>query len=79
MDAKVNEGLLSFTLYRCTDPVEALKEAKNVIEQHLKPETWTEEFLSSAKSSLIFEYIGKPRPCPCTSVLILILNFLYRK
>lgn len=54
------QGLIYFNLYRCSDVVAAFNAAKEIVEAHIKdPEEWTEEFLSSAKSSLIFEYIGK--------------------
>jgi len=58
MDTKCTEGLISFSLYKCTDVVGAYKAAKEIVMNHLNGvEEWSEEFLSSAKSSLIFEYI----------------------
>ncbi|CAL8125775.1 unnamed protein product [Orchesella dallaii] len=53
-----NEGLLYFSLSRCSDITGAYKTALDIIQSHLSGETaLSEELLTSAKSSLIFEYI----------------------
>lgn len=56
--AAANEGLIYFNLYRCSDVVGAYKAALDIIKSHLSGETkWSQELLTSAKSSLIFEYV----------------------
>ena len=53
-----NEGLIYFSLYRCSDIVGAYKAALDIIKSHISGETqWSEQLLTSAKSSLIFEYV----------------------
>jgi len=69
MDTRCNEGLIYFNLYRCTDVVGAYKVAKEIVVNHLNGvDEWSEEFLTSAKSSLIFEYIeGEKTPLALAS------------
>jgi len=53
-----NEGLIYFSLYRCSDIVGAYKAALDIVKNHLSGETpWSDQLLTSAKSSLIFEYV----------------------
>lgn len=54
---EINEGLLVFRLIRATNVVAAFKEAKNIIETHLKDFIWDEILLEGARSSLIFQII----------------------
>jgi Zn-dependent M16 (insulinase) family peptidase len=68
MDSRCNEGLIYFNLYRCTDIVAAFGAASEIVKKHLNIEEWSEEFFSSAKSSLIFEYIeGEKTPLALSS------------
>jgi Zn-dependent M16 (insulinase) family peptidase len=69
MDTRCSEGLVYFNLNRCTDIVGAYKAAKDIVVAHLDGSVeFTEEYLSSAKSSLIFEYIeGEKTPLALAS------------
>lgn len=53
-----NEGLVYFTLQNCSDLVSAYKVALEIINSHLSGKTpFSDQLLTSAKSSLIFEYV----------------------
>ncbi|KAK3910629.1 hypothetical protein KUF71_020443 [Frankliniella fusca] len=57
-----HEGLLYLVLYRATNVVAAYKEARSILEGHLKDASSFEEtLLESARSSLIFEIIHQER------------------
>lgn len=57
-----HEGLLYLVLYRATNVAAAYKEARNILEGHLKDaSTFEGTLLESARSSLIFEIIHQER------------------
>ncbi|KAJ1519883.1 hypothetical protein ONE63_004123 [Megalurothrips usitatus] len=57
-----HEGLLYLVLYRATNVVAAYKEARSILEGHLKDaSSFDETLLESARSSLIFEIIHQER------------------
>jgi hypothetical protein len=56
MEALPNEGVLKLCITKCSNSGEALEAAKEVVRKHLNgEETWSEDLLISAKSSLCFD------------------------
>jgi len=69
VDVKCNEGLLYFVLYRCSDVAAAYGKAMEMITEKMNGlEGWSQELFTSAKSSLIFEFIeGEKTPLALAS------------
>ncbi|XP_043275299.1 uncharacterized protein C05D11.1-like [Venturia canescens] len=57
VSCKIDEGLMYLAFFGATNIVGAYKEAKAIVEHHLKENKWDQLLYESAKSSLIFKII----------------------